>query len=180
MDFNKLDALEKEKLHEELSAYSKILGGDNFFLKAVEEIREQKPNPILNQTGIFHTSKVKVTLSKSIYKDTLTSLFDAIRREEKGGDMLNGAQPKEYKATMNVIRTLKPVTLVFEAKESGLKFSFNILDTSVEKKTKVTFVFKAIFFYHLDELKKALFYKSEKWFVIQKREKIFVQVLRLK
>lgn len=161
MDFNKLSLEEKDKLHEELSAYSNILGGDNFFLKAVEEIRAQKPNPILNQTGIFHTSKVKITLSKSVFKDTLTTLFDSIRREEKTGDMLNGAEPKEYKATMNMIRTLKPVTVTFESKESGMKFTFNILDTSIEKQTKVTFAFKAIFFYHLDELKKALFFKNK-------------------
>lgn len=161
MDFNKLELTKKDSLHEEFNAYSKILGGDNFFLKTVEEIRDQKPNPMLNQTGTFHTTKAKITLSKSIYKDTLTALYEAIRREEKNGDMLDGATPKEYKATMNMIRTLKPVLVTFEAKESGLKFAFNILDTSIEKKTKVTFAFKAIFFYHLDELKKTLFYKSK-------------------
>ena len=161
MDFNKLDSTVKESLNNDFKAYSEILGGDNFFLKAVEEIREQKPNPMLNQTGVFHTSKVKITLSKSIFKDTLTTLFEAIRREEKNGDILDGANPKEYKSTMNMIRTLKPVTVTFEVKESGLKFTFNILDASLEKKTKVTFAFKAIFFYHLDELKKALFFKKK-------------------
>jgi hypothetical protein len=162
MDYNKLDLETKEKLHEQFSQYSKIIGGDNFFLKMVEEIREQKPNPILNQTGTFHTSKAKIILNKSIYKDTLTLLFDAIRREEKSGDILNGLKPKEYKATMNMIRTLKPVTITFESKgEDNNSFTFNILDTSEEKKTKVTFAFKAIFFYHLDELKKVLFFKRK-------------------
>ena len=48
-----------------------------------------------------------------------------------------------------------------ESKEEGNKsFEFSILDTSEEKKTKVTFIFKAIFFYHLDEAKKALSYKA--------------------
>lgn len=116
---------------------------------------------MLNETGIFHTSKCKIVLSKSIYKETLSTLFDAIRREEKTGDLLNGTSPKDYKATMNMLRTLKSVTISFESKVNGQSFSFNILDTSVEKKTKVTFAFKAIFFYHLDELKKVLFYKSE-------------------
>lgn len=162
MDFNKLDLTIKKQLHEQFSQYSKVLGGDNFFLSMVEEIREQKPNPILNQTGTFHTSKAKVTLSKSIYKDTLNTFFEAIRREEKDGDLFNTATVKEYKATMNIIRTLKPITVTFEAKnENNESFSFNILDTSEEKKTKVTFAFKAIFFYHLDELKKVLFYKEK-------------------
>jgi hypothetical protein len=50
--------------------------------------------------------------------------------------------------------------VTFESKETNQKFTFDILDTSEPKKTKVTFIFKAIFFYHLDELKKALFYKK--------------------
>lgn len=161
MDFNKLDVATKKELHEQFAQYSEILGGDNFFLSIVEQIREQKPNPLLNQTGAFHTAKARVVLSKPIYKATLTSLFEAIRREEKNGDMLNGIDPKEYKSIMNVIRTLKPVTVTFESKdEEGKSFTFNILDSREEKKTKVTFAFKAIFFYHLDELKKVLFYKG--------------------
>lgn len=161
MDFNKLDKESKKDLHEQFIQYSEILGGSNFFLTMVEEIREQKPNPLLNQSGAFHTSKARVVLSKSIYKDTLTALFEAIRREEKNGDMLDGVTPKEYKAAMNMIRTLKPVQITFESKsEEGKTFTFNILDTNIEKKTKVTFAFKTIFFYHLDELKKVLFYKG--------------------
>jgi len=161
MDFNKLDNATKEQIHSELTAYAQSIGGKNFFLKMIEEIREQKPNPILNKTGTFHTSKVKITLSKSMFKDTFTTLFDAIRREERNGDMLNGIATKEYKSTMNMMRTLAKVNIEIEPKneEEGKGFDFSILDTSEEKKTKVTFIFKAIFFYHLDEAKKALSYK---------------------
>lgn len=161
MDFNKLEVSQKETLHNEFVNYSKILGGENFFLKTVEEIREQKLTPMLNESGVFHTSKCKITLSKTIYKETLSLLFDAIRREERTGDLLNEIAPKEYKSTMNMIRTLKPVTVRLEYKDTGESFSFNILDNSVEKKTKVTFAFKAFFFYNLKELKKVLFYKGK-------------------
>ena len=161
MDFNKLDKEIKEELHQEFTQYAEILGGTNPFLKMLEEIREQKPNPLLNKSGTFHTSKAKVSLSKSIFKDTFTTLFDAIRREEKKGDMLDGIDPKEYKNAMNMMRTLKSTTIRVESKdETEASFSFNILDISEEKKTKVTFAFKAIFFYHLDEAKKALLYKA--------------------
>ena len=161
MDFNKLDKNIKEELHQEFENYSNILGGKNAFLKLIEDIRAEKPNPLLNKTGTFHTPKVKVTLSKSMYKDTFAALFEAIRREEKKGDMLDGIAPKEYKATMNMMRALKVVTLTFESKgEEEKSFTFPILDTREEKKTKVTFAFKAIFFYHLDEAKKVLSYKA--------------------
>lgn len=161
MDFNKLDTNTKNNLANEFQNYQEVLGGKNFFLSTLEEIRDIKPNPLLNKTAIFHTKKAKVTLSKSIYKETLTALFAAIRREEKVGDMLDGINPKEYKAVMNVIKALKPTIITVESKETGKSFSFPILDSSVEKKTKVTFAFKAFFFYHLDEAKKALAYAEE-------------------
>ncbi len=159
MDFNKLDKETKQTLHEEFISYADTLGGKNFFLKMIEELREQKPNPLLNETGVFHTSKVKITLSKPIFKQTFTALFEAIRKEEKDGDMLDGLSPKAYKQTMNMMRTLKSASIRFELKDAEDKsFSFHILDTTQEKKTKATFAFKAMFFYHLDEAKKALNY----------------------
>ena len=160
MDFNKLETSEKESLHKEITSFANALGGQNFFLKMIEEIRAVKPNPILNKTGTFHTSKTKISLSKTMFKDTFNALFDAIRKEEKSGDMLIGLAPKDYKTTMNMMRTLRNVKILVESKEENNEsFEFFILDTSVEKKTKVTFIFKAIFFYHLDEAKKALSYQ---------------------
>ncbi len=157
MDFNKLDTDTKKSLHQEMMQYADIMGGKNFFLKMIEDIRAEKPNPLLNKTGTFHTPNAKVSLNKSMFKDTFSTLFEAIRKEEKSGDMLNGLAPKDYKLTMNMMRTLKSVTITVDPKnDSTDSFTFNILDTSEEKKTKVTFVFKAIFFYHLDEAKKAL------------------------
>jgi len=161
MDFNKLDTSKKEELHHEIIAYANCMGGKNFFLKMIEDIRAVKPNPLLNKTGTFHTSKAKVTLSKSMFKETFNSLFEAIRKEEKSGDMLSGLAPKDYKTTMNVMRTLRNVSINIESKEEGHEsFDFSILDTREEKKTKVTFIFKIIFFYHLDEAKKVLAYKA--------------------
>lgn len=161
MDFNKLDKNTKQELHSLFTEYSEIVGGQNSFLKMIEEIRDIKPSPLLNKSGAFHTSKIKVSLSKSIYKETFSTLFDAIRREEKTSDMLDGIEPKKYKEAMNMMKTLKSVIINFEVKnEEGKSFSFPILDTSEEKKTKVTFFFKAIFFYNLNEAKKVLNYNE--------------------
>lgn len=161
MDFNKLDNNLKDEIHFEISAFANALGGKNSFLKMIEDIRSETPNPLLNKSGSFHTSKAKITLSKAMYKDTFSILFEAIRREDRSGDMLNGIAPKEYKSTMNMMRALAKVVITAESKEeSGGTYDFSILDISEDKKTKVTFVFKAVFFYHLDEAKKALSYKS--------------------
>lgn len=162
MDFNKLDTNTKKALHFEITTFANNIGGKNFFLKMIEEIRAEKPNPLLNKSGMFHTSRIKVSLSKSMFKDTFNILFDSIRREDRGGDMLDGIAPKEYKAAMNMMRALAKVNINVEPKkeEDGTGFDFSILDISEEKKTKVTFIFKIIFFYHLDEAKKVLAYKG--------------------
>lgn len=162
MDFNKLDDATKNALHEEITTAANSVGGKNFFLQMIEDIRAEKPNPLLNKSGAFHYSKGRVELSKSMFKETFSLLFDSIRREEKTGDMLTGVPTKEYKPTMNMMRTLNKVSVTVQPRteDLGEGFSFSILDTTVEKQTKVTFMFKAIFFYHLDEAKKALSYKS--------------------
>lgn len=163
MDFNKLPEITKQQLHEEVLQCANSIGGKNFFLQMIEDIKKEKPSPLINKSGTFHFSKGKVNLSKSIFKETHTLLFDAIRREEKTGDMLNGINPKEYKSVMNMMRTLSHVQISVNSsdEENNEGFTFDILDTKEEKKTKVTFLFKLIFFYHIEEAKKALNYKSK-------------------
>jgi hypothetical protein len=163
MDFNTLPDTTKASLHEAFVNAANSVGGQNFFLKMIEDVRAEKPNPLLNKSGSFHYSKGRISLSKSLFKETFSLLFDAIRREEKKGDMLNGIEPKEYKAVMNMMRALSKTTITVTPKDEahGTGFSFTILDTSAQKQTKVTFMFKAIFFYHLDEAKKALKYETK-------------------
>lgn len=161
MNFNNLDNDLKKSLHEEITAYADSIGGKNFFLQLIEHIKADRTNLVLSKTGTFHFPKGKVCFSKSIYKDTYKIVFDAIRREEKNGDMLDGINPKDYKAVMNMMRALSSTTVEVVPKEEsqGEGFSFNILDTSVEKKTKFTFIFKILFFYNIEEAKKALSYE---------------------
>lgn len=161
MNFNNLSNETKAKLHKELLENAMSVGGKNFFLQMIEDTRKEKPNPLLNKTAIFHYTSGKVSLSKSIYKDTLTTLFSAMRKEEKDGDMLDGLKPKEYKNFMNMMRTLKPVKVQVIPKdiENCTGFKFSILDSTVEKNTKITLMFKIIFFYNIEFAKKALNYE---------------------
>lgn len=169
MNFNELDLETKKELHEELSVKAASLGGKNFFLQLIEDFKKEKPNPLLNKSSVFHFSKGKVTWTKLIYKDTLSLLWDAMRREEKKGDMLDGINPKEYKANMNMMRALGSVELTVipkkakdaESAEEFRGFTFNMLDTTIEKKTKVSLLFKIIFFYNVDFAKEVLNYEPK-------------------
>ena len=155
MNYELLDEAQKITIKKELEEAASKLGGVNFFLQMIEDVREEKPKALLNKSATFHYSKGKITWTKSIFKDTLTVLFDAIRNEERNGDILKGIETKLYKATMNMMRTLKPVSITIVPKD-GTEFYLDILDTSEPKKTKVSLMFKTIFFYNVDFAKTVL------------------------
>ena len=161
MNFNDLDLKTKKELHEEVTQLATDIGGANVFLQMIEDIKKEQPHALLNKSCVFHFSKAKLNWNKQIFKESLTQLFSAMRKEEREGDMLNGLESKDYKETMNMMRTLKPITIrVTPKKNEELRgFAFSILDTSVEKKTKVSMIYKIIFFYHIEFAKDVLAYE---------------------
>ena len=161
MNFNDLDLKTKKELHEEVTQLATDIGGANVFLQMIEDIKKEQPHALLNKSCVFHFSKAKLNWNKQIFKESLTQLFSAMRKEEREGDMLNGLESKDYKETMNMMRTLKPITIrVTPKKNEELRgFAFSILDTSVEKKTKVSMIYKIIFFYHIEFAKDILDYE---------------------
>lgn len=146
-----------------MTQFAETIGGINVFLQMIEDIKKEKPHALLNKSCVFHFAKAKLNWNKQIFKESLDHLFSAMRKEERDGDMLNGLNPKDYKNTMNMMRTLKPISIrVTPKKEEELRgFAFSILDTSVEKKTKVSMIYKIIFFYHIEFAKDILTYKNE-------------------
>ena len=139
MNFNQLDEEKKQELYEKTMQLVENLGGVNFFLQMIEDIKKEKPHALLNKSCVFHFSKGKLNWNKQLFKDSINLLFTAMRKEERDGDMLDGLAPKDYKETMNMMRTLKPLVITVTPKkvEEPKLFSFSILDTSIEKKTKV-------------------------------------------
>jgi hypothetical protein len=161
MRFNDLNLETKKAVHNDLTTKANSIGGVNFFLKMIEDIREEKPSSLSNTTAVYNYSQGKISWGKSIYKETLTTLFLSMRKEEKDGDLINGLNPKDYKATMNMMRTLKPITFSVASNDEkdGHGFTFNILDSSEAKKTKFDLMFKIIYFYNIEFAKDALSYK---------------------
>ncbi|NQY20398.1 MAG: hypothetical protein HRT40_03675 [Campylobacteraceae bacterium] len=155
MNYNTLDEESKKKIYTELNEASNFLGGVNFFLQMIEDVREEKPKALLNKTATFHYSKGKISWTKSIYKETLDIVYEAMRNEERSGDILKGIPTKDYKKTMNMMRALNSVTVTVYPKE-GEEFTLDILDTTTAKQTKFSLMFKTIFFYNIDFVKTVL------------------------
>ena len=160
MNFNDLTIEEKKDLQVQLMECVNIAGGVNPFLTILEEIRTTKPKPLLNKTAIFHSTKVKFMWGKTIYKDSLDLVHKAMINEEKNNNIFANLNPSDYKKTMNTIRMIKPITVTMVSKESEDSFSFPILDTTIEKNTKFTLLFKVFFFYSIDFAKEILNFKE--------------------
>lgn len=163
MNFNQLDSKTQEQLHKEVSQNAEDLGGKNFFLQVIDDVKKEKIHPLLNKSGGYHFSKGKITWTKSIYKDTLDLLHETIKKEEADSKYFEGLKPKLKKTTINMMKTLKPVSIKIKPKQrdDGSGFELNIIDASNEDDIKISMMYKIIFFYSADFAKQALNYKPE-------------------
>lgn len=162
MNFNQLNDEIKEKLSQEILSNAMSLGSKNSFLQMIEDIRKEEKVPLLHKSKNFKYSKGRISWKKSIYDLTLTTLFDAIKREKDDGDILKDISLKEYKKTVNMMKTLKPLNFTVKPKDSeNSGFEFSIIDIDENNQAKVSFMFKIIFFYNIEFAKKALSYNKE-------------------
>ena len=165
MNISNLALGDKKRLYEEAMVYIKQIGNIDYFITILEHIRAQKLNVLLNETLTCNYEDIQIRWNKAIYKNTLSLLFNSMRKEEKDGDLLQGLNSKEYKLVMNMMRTLRPVKFSIikkESQNSTVDILFDILDTSENKKTKITSIFKMIFFYDIDFVKDVLNYKVKR------------------
>ncbi|RXJ87881.1 hypothetical protein [Arcobacter sp. CECT 8985] len=162
MKFKDLDEQTKEYLYTTLNNYANSLGGKNFFLQLIEDMKKEKENPLLNKSSAFHYSKGRVSWNKKIYKDTLVLLYETMRLEEKDSNFFESLKPKTKKNTINMMKTLKPVTIEIKPKddEQTEGFSLCIIDSTDEENIKISLLFKSIFFYNINFAKDALSYKK--------------------
>jgi predicted lipoprotein len=162
MDFYKLPTEYKQKLHVAMTDIAVSFGGVNFFLTLIELLRHTKPHPILNESAVFHYDKGKIQWSKSIRKESLTQLFHAINKEYQGMDALQDLSPKEHKAMLNMIKALKSVTFSVSSKDASfVSFDFNLFESQEKENNNLSLVFKTLFFYPFDFIKKSLQYKNQ-------------------
>jgi hypothetical protein len=163
MNFSKLSTKQKEQLHSEVIAFAMSIGGKNFFLQMKETLKKEKLHPLVNKSQAFNYPNGKLTWNKFIYKDTFGLLIEAVKREENSGNILENISPKEHKAVINMMKTLKPVEITVKPKnrKDGDGSIFKILDTHESEKTKTSIMFKVIFFYSIDLVKQILNYKKE-------------------
>ncbi len=163
MNFNELETDKKEKLHQMILKAAMSVGGKNFFLKMIEDIKKETKHPLLNKSMAFRWTMGRMSWNKPVYKDTLILLFEGMKNEEKNGSILASLAPRKHKTTSNMMRALKPLkfTAMPKNQKEGEGFSFAVFDVIEGENTKVSDMFKTIFFYNIDFAKKALSYEEK-------------------
>jgi hypothetical protein len=162
MKFSDLPQAVQSKIHEELLASATALGGKNFLLQLIEDIKKEPEVPLILKERHFSFSKGFVQWNKSLYKDTVALLFDFMVKEEADEDFIARLKPKDQKRYKNLFKTLSPVILTIKPKniKDGEGFSFAIVERSASKESEVRLLFKALFFYHISFAKEALSYEK--------------------
>lgn len=157
MNFTDLSEKNRKQLHEEILSNAQNIGGKNVFLQMIEDIRENGTGLLLEKSTAFRFNGGNISWNKAIYKDTLALLFEAIKVD---GDMFEGLKPKKQKATLNMLKTLKPVIIRVKPKnmKDGEGFTLSIVETDIKDKATISMMFKIIFFYPISFAKEALAY----------------------
>ena len=160
-DFNNLTDEEKLHYHNILTTASNNYGGLNFFLQLVEALRTASPHPLTSRHQDFLFDLGDVKWGKTIFNDKVL-LIEKLRKEKnENGNLLKDKEGKEYKNTINLIKTLSPITFSVRPalRDEGEGFDFKSFDTIDDKTTKLNPIFEALFFCSLDTVKKILNYK---------------------
>ena len=140
----------------EILNYANLTSDIECFTQMLRDVKDSKPMILLNKSMKFNNKDFTISWNKPIQNDTLRILGNAIRKEDKTGDMLDGMNPDDYRNTMSMMKAFKPMEISVLHKKSNKEYVFNILDTSEDKKTKITLMYKILFFYSYSYLNKVI------------------------
>jgi len=160
-DFNNLTDEEKLHYHTLLTTAANNYGGINFFLQLIEAIRDSSPHPLTSRHQDFLFELGNIRWGKTIFNDKII-LIEKLRKEKnEKGNLLKDKEGKEYKKTINLIKTLSPITFSVRPslRDDGEGFDFKAFDNINEETTTLNPIFEALFFCSVDTVKKILNYK---------------------
>ena len=130
----------KTNIKNEIINYANLTSDVETFKQMLRDVKDAKPMILLNKSMKFNNKDFTISWNKPIQNDTLRTLGNSIRKEDKTGDMIDGVNNDDYKNTMSMMKAFKPLEITVLHKKSNKEYVFNILDTSEDKKTKITLI----------------------------------------
>ena len=148
-NYSLIDDVLKEKFKKEINNLANSVGGKNYFLQLIEEIRMQRPHVLISKEACFKYKYGKVKWEKVLYRDKVRLLLEILKKNNTNNQNLMWEKgQKRYKITLNLLRTLGPMRFKVEPKNNndGPGFYISPLDIIDSKTTNINFMFEAIFF----------------------------------
>jgi len=160
-DFNNLSDEEKSHYHKLLLTCANNYGGLNFFLQLIETLREKQPHPLTSKHQDFLFEYGDIKWGKTIFNDKVQLIGKMRKIKNENYNFLPKKEDKNYKRTLNLIRTLNPIVFSVRPalRDNGEGFDFKAFDIIDENITKINPIFDVLFFCSIDTVKKILNYK---------------------
>ena len=156
INYNSLERSAQQDLKKEVNDYAAALGGQNRFFHLLEYIRKENPHPLALKSTTFNFGYGTVKWGKVIFKDKIQLLKEMAKKQDNSSGFLPKKGDRNYKATINFLRTVGPMEFEFRPKNkkdgAGFKLkAFNVVD---ENTTNLNFIFDVIFFLPINIVKK--------------------------
>jgi len=156
MKFNNLSHDEKLEIQKLVLDCMETLGGRNYFLGMIEDIKDANQHPLLNKTSKFHFKHGTITWGKEIYKDKVMAIKNMLINCSED-NILTIKDKKLQKDINNTIKTLGKLTYTISITD-GNKYSFNSFNTISKDNVEISTMFQLIFFDSINNTKKILDY----------------------
>ena len=155
-NYDSLDKDKKKDLKIQLTKYASSIGGKNHFLSLIEAIRISRPHPLMAKEACFRFNKGNIKWEKVIFKEKVNLLITLIRNNEKNNNLMPKDGDKNYKAVMNLLRTIGPMKFEVRPKNSNNGDGFTICPIKIidKKNCEINFMFEVIFFLPIQLIKK--------------------------
>ena len=147
-NFNSLDDSLKEKFRYEINSLAKSFGGKSHFLQLIEEIRLEKPHPLMSKNSTFRFRHGTIKWQKVLYRDKVYLLMDILRNNLNDRNLMFEKGNKRYKSVLNLLRTLGPMKFNFKPKNNndGEGFTLQPLELIDQKTTRMNIMIEAVFY----------------------------------
>jgi hypothetical protein len=165
-NFNKQNDATKELLHLLIKKITDSVGGTNFLLALMEEMKKQKPNALMYKHTRIDSDQLTISWNKIVFKDKLDILEEVLHshKSAEGVDfnILESDSAKKSKKILNMVKALAPITFVVTPKDeqNGGGFDFKVFESIEDNYVKINPIFMAMFFCSTDFTKRALKYNS--------------------
>jgi hypothetical protein len=161
-DFHNLSDEEKLHYHKLLLTCATNFGGLNFFLQLIEALRDASSHPLCSRHQDFLFDLGTIRWGKVIFNDKVQFIEKMRKEKHENGNFLPNTESKDYKRTLNLIRTLSPITFSVRPslREDGEGFDFKAFDIIDDKTTRINPIFDALFFCSVGMVKAILEYRA--------------------